>query len=399
MQPDVRSRRLDDPLSSGDAALDAMHALEAVGVVDGSGAVLAALEALAASAAAAGETAYGEWLVLPDASLRQRLLTNSRFSFLKRVTNLLGRALCDAPPYAALIAAATNDLLVRETRSYEYVARKALLQLLLVLLRPPPAITATANRLTPPPRYARTAPPLVLVEADYNTSGTGRCVWHAAEKLSDLMCGAGGGDEAARLLAPDVVGRRVLEMGCGIGLVGMVAARLGAAEVLMSDADFRPQLLEAADANAAKNGLGNARAVGLDWKAWEAAIVADAAGSTDRQVRSLAERIGLLDGDGRAPPVIVAADCVFGEVPGLSKALYATLDRLLDLGGPDARAYVMVGYPEHRIGIDDWERLVRGGGRLVGESTDFLDGLAAGVKEGTTTNRLYRLGARARALE
>jgi len=48
-----------------------------------------------------------------------------------------------------------------------------------------------------------------------------------------------------------IVGRRVLDVGCGSGILGITAARLGAREVLGLDTD--PIAIEATDANAARN--------------------------------------------------------------------------------------------------------------------------------------------------
>jgi ribosomal protein L11 methyltransferase len=48
-----------------------------------------------------------------------------------------------------------------------------------------------------------------------------------------------------------IVGRRVLDVGCGSGILGLAAARLGAREVLGLDTD--PIAIEATEANAARN--------------------------------------------------------------------------------------------------------------------------------------------------
>ncbi len=51
----------------------------------------------------------------------------------------------------------------------------------------------------------------------------------------------------------DLSGKRVLDYGCGSGILGLAAAALGAAEVMMVDID--PQALTASRENAVKNGL------------------------------------------------------------------------------------------------------------------------------------------------
>ncbi len=50
-----------------------------------------------------------------------------------------------------------------------------------------------------------------------------------------------------------LAGRRVLDVGCGSGILAIAAARLGAAEVLGVDTD--PIAIEATEANAARNGV------------------------------------------------------------------------------------------------------------------------------------------------
>ena len=58
-------------------------------------------------------------------------------------------------------------------------------------------------------------------------------------------------------------GMRVMDLGCGCGLVGVLAARLcGEGNVLMSDVD--PRAVETARRNAAANGVPGARAVVSD---------------------------------------------------------------------------------------------------------------------------------------
>lgn len=66
----------------------------------------------------------------------------------------------------------------------------------------------------------------------------------------------GGGRALVRFLAerPEtVVGRRVLDLGCGSGVVSIAAVRAGAAEVLAIDVD--PYAVVATDLNASRNGV------------------------------------------------------------------------------------------------------------------------------------------------
>jgi predicted nicotinamide N-methyase len=65
--------------------------------------------------------------------------------------------------------------------------------------------------------------------------------------------------------APNVRGRRVIELGCGLGLVSLAAARRGAAEVVATDWD--EDALRFVDASAAALGLRNVTTRKIDWRA------------------------------------------------------------------------------------------------------------------------------------
>ena len=69
-------------------------------------------------------------------------------------------------------------------------------------------------------------------------------------------------------------GMKVLDLGCGCGLVGIVAAKLcGAENVYMSDVD--PMAVEVASRNAARNGVGGVHTAvsdgfsGIDWTGFD----------------------------------------------------------------------------------------------------------------------------------
>lgn len=66
---------------------------------------------------------------------------------------------------------------------------------------------------------------------------------------------------AALAAMPDVAGARVIDYGCGSGILAIAAARLGAAEVLAVDID--PLACEIAAANAAANGVAERIRFGL----------------------------------------------------------------------------------------------------------------------------------------
>jgi predicted nicotinamide N-methyase len=85
---------------------------------------------------------------------------------------------------------------------------------------------------------------------------TGDLYWHA-------LWPAAVGLAEHLLQQPDLVrGRRVLELGCGVGLVGLAAARCGA-RLTLSDID--PEALALADENLAANGASGVDAVVIDW--------------------------------------------------------------------------------------------------------------------------------------
>ncbi len=75
-------------------------------------------------------------------------------------------------------------------------------------------------------------------------------LWPSARRLADVVAAA------------ELRGRRVLELGCGLGLPAIVAAR-GGADVLATD--WAPEAVEAAAANAARNGLA-VRCRTADWR-------------------------------------------------------------------------------------------------------------------------------------
>lgn len=117
---------------------------------------------------------------------------------------------------------------------------------------------------------------------------------HQAEDVSEMELAMGGGDllkqyqhlygagdvvwpasvALARMLAhvPSfTAGKRVLELGCGLGASGLAAASAGASSVVLTDRDA--ELLALATQAAAANGVSGAVSTAiLDWAADEAAI-------------------------------------------------------------------------------------------------------------------------------
>ncbi len=95
--------------------------------------------------------------------------------------------------------------------------------------------------------YAETAPDDTLLIPYYTR------VWESARALAEAMAARPG-------LWP---GRRVLELGCGLGLPSLVAARLGAD---VTATDFHPHNGPLLLASARENGLSRLRYERMDWR-------------------------------------------------------------------------------------------------------------------------------------
>ncbi|MDX2114206.1 MAG: methyltransferase [Planctomycetota bacterium] len=155
-------------------------------------------------------------------------------------------------------------------------------------------------------------------------------VWPAAEVLGECLA-------TSVLVGPGV---RVLEIGCGVGLAGLVAAARGA-EVVLSDIDERA--VELAGSNLRRNGL-SGRAVVLDWRddGWPAALA------------------------GWEPDLIVGSDVLYFErAHGPIARLIARAGCpaiLADPNRPRASGAVEV---FERMGLACWVRAVSGGRMLM----------------------------------
>ncbi|NWH07511.1 MAG: methyltransferase [Alphaproteobacteria bacterium] len=101
-----------------------------------------------------------------------------------------------------------------------------------------------------------------------------------------------GGQAVARYVLDhpaEVKGRRVLDFGCGCGLIAIAAMRAGAAQALAMDID--PMALTASAMNAAANGVTiettSRPVIGLD-EGWDAVLVGDMCYERDLAARVMA---------------------------------------------------------------------------------------------------------------
>lgn len=94
---------------------------------------------------------------------------------------------------------------------------------------------------------------LDLLEGEAQSNDSGALIWDAGNVLSEyLSCNAA-----------QVSGKRILELGSGTGVVGLTAASLGAADVILTD---KPELMQLLEQNIEANDLtSNARATPLLW--------------------------------------------------------------------------------------------------------------------------------------
>eukprot|EP01065_Artemidia_motanka_P036444 TRINITY_DN44367_c0_g1_i1.p1 TRINITY_DN44367_c0_g1~~TRINITY_DN44367_c0_g1_i1.p1 ORF type:complete len:329 (+),score=83.37 TRINITY_DN44367_c0_g1_i1:71-1057(+) len=139
-----------------------------------------------------------------------------------------------------------------------------------------------------------------LAAAFQDGTWTGTLLWDAALCCSEMLIR----DEELRAACRS---GPVVELGCGLGLPGMVASLVGAPRVFLTDRELVSAL---AEENARRNGLDGAVGRCLDW--------------SDGGFAGLLQETG-------EPAVIIACDCIFFPLFGSSAPL---LDALLGLAGP-----------------------------------------------------------------
>ncbi len=174
---------------------------------------------------------------------------------------------------------------------------------------------------------------LLETKVDYERFPFGLLLWESAVGL-------------ARHLAENpalVRGRRVLEIGAGVGLAGSVAQSLGAS---VWQTDHSPDALALAQTNAALNGVGTMRQFLADWRYWK---------HTERY------------------PVLLGADILYERAmrPHLAEVFAAALEPggkvlLADPGRPQALEFIAQLETEGwRFGIDSQSVLLTGEGRAA----------------------------------
>ena len=84
----------------------------------------------------------------------------------------------------------------------------------------------------------------------------GLLLWESAIALAECIARRGRSGFASQ---------RILEIGCGVGLAGAVAASLGAE---VTQTDHEPRALEIAAGNARRNGVGTITQFSADWRRW-----------------------------------------------------------------------------------------------------------------------------------
>lgn len=135
-------------------------------------------------------------------------------------------------------------------------------------------------------------------------SWTGTLVWDSAVHVCEILLGQAAWRER-------LCGSSCVELGCGLGLPGLVARLLGAAPSLLTD---RREVSELAEEACRINDLGDAHGVEFAWEE-----------NAARQL--VAERLG-----GVPPDVVIACDCIFAPLFGDSHLLLKMLVALAGAG-------------------------------------------------------------------
>lgn len=178
---------------------------------------------------------------------------------------------------------------------------------------------------------------LKITERGFAGSGDtlGNQIWPSAFRLCTICSSV-----SVNVDNHAIAGRRVIELGCGPGLPGLLCARLGASAVLLTD--FEPGVLEIARKNIRNNPdvASVCEVAALDWTGNLAEFVSS---------------YGKFD-------IVLAADCVYNaeHAAAVANAIAAVLQPT-----PEAVAVIVLGDRSARYGIDKFEEAIVSGGLVV----------------------------------
>lgn len=142
-------------------------------------------------------------------------------------------------------------------------------------------------------------------------SWTGTLIWDSAVHVTEMLLASGAWRELLK-------GKSVVELGCGLGLPGIVCSLLGAAPVLLTDRGVVAALAEEG-CRANPELLSNVHGLTLEWE--EAAV----------------QQLVKQHLDGQPPGVIIACDCIFAPMFGDT---FLLLEVLRSLAGPETLVIV-----------------------------------------------------------
>ena len=140
------------------------------------------------------------------------------------------------------------------------------------------------------------------------SNGVGGKLWKAALLLAEQLDDERDEGEGERGVGIDVKDKTGLELGAGVGLVGLAAAKLGAKEVVLSD--FEAPLLEALEESVKRNelvGKGEEKTTKVRWLDWRA----DGAGEEGTPAASKTARRLPRARKEDAYDIILGSDCLY----------------------------------------------------------------------------------------
>ena len=171
-----------------------------------------------------------------------------------------------------------------------------------------------------------------------------------------------------------VLGKSVLELGCGIGVVGLACARAGASRVLLTDYD--DELLRACKRSVSLNGLGPAVwTAHLDWNSVSAGVVP---AELEQETMDL----------------VIGADIIYDADHAVS--VLGTVRQLLCTGCAKD-AILITGEPDRRQGVqqlDEFLGIAGWSSNHVGGQDDLLKWTVCRMPDEERAHRLYRFQLR-----